>query len=151
MLNKIIDTFTLYQFNFVNLSTLKDISNYVSFGFWFKLDYKLLIILINTLIATIILCMLFFSLLSIAERTLKQVKLINNFWILVFLSFNWKRLFYAKYFCYLTSNRKTRKKDNLPHFRLSSVENVKTWLSIRSYLKVSFILRKEKNKIKNIL
>jgi hypothetical protein len=79
MLNKIIDTFTLYQFNFVNLSTLKDISSYVSFGFWFKLDYKLLIILINTLIATIILCMLFFSLLSIAERTLKQVKLINNF------------------------------------------------------------------------
>lgn len=46
-----------------------------------------------------------------------------------------QRLLYAKYFCYLTSNRKARK-HNLPHFRLNRVENVKTWLSIRSYMKV---------------
>ena len=74
MLNKIINMFTLYQFNFNNLIKLKDISN-ISFDFWFKLDYKLLFILINTLISTVILCMLFFSLLSIAERTLKQVSI----------------------------------------------------------------------------
>ncbi|XP_064652103.1 protein PHTF2-like isoform X2 [Lineus longissimus] len=60
-------------------------------------------------------CMLFF-LLSVAERTFKQ------------------RLWYAKHFCYLTSSRRARKYD-LPHFRLNKVRNIKTWLSLRSYLK----------------
>ena len=59
-------------------------------------------------------------------------------------------MFYAKYFCYLTSNRKTRKY-NLPHFRLSSVENVKTWLSIRSYLKVCLKKPFYENKLLNNL
>jgi len=71
---------------------------------------------LNTFMSTIVLCMLFFSMLTIAERTLNQ------------------RFLHAKYFCYLTSNRRARK-HNLPHFRLGKVENIKTWLSVRSYMK----------------
>lgn len=56
-------------------------------------------------------------LLSVAERNFKQ------------------RLLFAKNFCYLTSLRRS-KKYNLPHFRLSKVRNIKTWLSVRSFLKV---------------
>lgn len=61
-------------------------------------------------------CLLFF-LLAVAERTFKQ------------------RLLYAKLFSHLTSSRRARKSD-LPHFRLNKVRNIKTWLSVRSYLKV---------------
>ncbi|XP_066585817.1 protein phtf [Prorops nasuta] len=60
-------------------------------------------------------CLLFF-LLAVAERSYKQ------------------RLLYAKLFSHLTSSRRARKSD-LPHFRLNKVRNIKTWLSIRSYLK----------------
>ncbi|KAK0078152.1 hypothetical protein PV326_009546 [Microctonus aethiopoides] len=60
-------------------------------------------------------CLLFF-LLAVAERTFKQ------------------RLLYAKLFSHLTSSRRARKSD-LPHFRLNKVRNIKTWLSVRSYLK----------------
>lgn len=49
--------------------------------------------------------------------------------------FNFQRLLYAKHFCYLTSSRRARKFD-MPHFRLNKVRNIKTWLSLRSYLKV---------------
>lgn len=59
---------------------------------------------------------LFFFLLSVAERTFKQ------------------RFLYAKYFCHLTSARRALRSD-LPHFRLNKVRNIKTWLSVRSYLK----------------
>lgn len=58
----------------------------------------------------------FFFLLSVAERTFKQ------------------RFLYAKYFCHLTSARRALRSD-LPHFRLNKVRNIKTWLSVRSYLK----------------
>lgn len=64
------------------------------------------------------LSILFFFLLSVAERTFKQ------------------RLLYAKNFCYLTSSRRAKKYD-LPHFRLNKVRNIKTWLSLRCFLKVS--------------
>lgn len=60
---------------------------------------------------------LFFFLLSVAERTFKQ------------------RFLYAKLFSHLTSSRRARKSE-LPHFRLNKVRNIKTWLSVRSYLKV---------------
>lgn len=59
---------------------------------------------------------LFFFLLAVAERTFKQ------------------RFLYAKLFLNLTSSRRARK-SNLPHFRLNKVRNIKTWLSVRSYLK----------------
>lgn len=57
-----------------------------------------------------------FFLLTVAERTFKQ------------------RFLYAKLFSHLTSSRRARKSD-LPHFRLNKVRNIKTWLSVRSYLK----------------
>jgi len=47
-----------------------------------------------------------------------------------------QRFLYAKLFSHLTSSRRARK-SNLPHFRLNKVRNIKTWLSVRSYLKVS--------------
>ncbi|XP_040029460.2 protein PHTF2 isoform X1 [Gasterosteus aculeatus] len=59
---------------------------------------------------------LFFFLLSVAERTYKQ------------------RLMFAKLFGHLTSARRARKSE-VPHFRLKKVQNIKMWLSLRSYLK----------------
>ncbi|XP_012251467.2 protein phtf [Athalia rosae] len=60
-------------------------------------------------------CLLFF-LVAVAERTYKQ------------------RLMCAKLFSHLTSSRQARQSE-LPHFRLNKVRNIKTWLSVRSYLK----------------
>ncbi|CAL1296921.1 unnamed protein product [Larinioides sclopetarius] len=62
------------------------------------------------------LCLAYFFLLSVAEKTFKQ------------------RFLYAKHFCYLTSSRRAKRSD-LPHFRLNKVRNIKIWLSIRSYMK----------------
>lgn len=59
---------------------------------------------------------LFMFLLVVAERTFKQ------------------RFLYAKLFSHITSSRRARKSD-VPHFRLNKVRNIKTWLSVRSYLK----------------
>ncbi|TNN25224.1 putative homeodomain transcription factor 2 [Liparis tanakae] len=63
---------------------------------------------------------LFFFLLSVAERTYKQ------------------RLMFAKLFGHLTSGRRARKSE-VPHFRLKKVQNIKMWLSLRSYLKLLHI------------
>lgn len=63
---------------------------------------------------------IFFFFLAVAERTFKQ------------------RFLYAKLFSHLTSSRRARKSE-LPHFRLNKVRNIKTWLSVRSYLKVRCI------------
>ncbi|KAL4612700.1 putative homeodomain transcription factor 2 [Arapaima gigas] len=59
---------------------------------------------------------IFFFQLSVAERTYKQ------------------RLLFAKLFGHLTSARRARKSE-VPHFRLKKVQNIKMWLSLRSYLK----------------
>ncbi|XP_072931982.1 protein phtf [Epargyreus clarus] len=59
---------------------------------------------------------LVFFLLVVAERAFKQ------------------RFLYAKLFSHLTSARRARKSE-LPHFRLNTVRNIKTWLSTRSYLR----------------
>lgn len=72
--------------------------------------------MIISLVQRFALSMLFFFQLAVAERTFKQ------------------RFLYAKLFSHLTSSRKARKSD-LPHFRLNKVRNIKTWLSVRSYLK----------------
>lgn len=77
------------------------------------------VILISTFERFMLSCCLFF-LLAVAERTYKQ------------------RLLYAKLFSHLTSSRRARKSD-LPHFRLNKVRNIKTWLSVRSYLKVRIL------------
>ncbi|CAG4979813.1 unnamed protein product [Colias eurytheme] len=59
---------------------------------------------------------LVFFLLAVSERAYKQ------------------RFLYAKLFSHLTSARRARKSE-LPHFRLNTVRNIKTWLSTRSYLR----------------
>nr|CAH7750437.1 unnamed protein product [Callosobruchus chinensis] len=73
-------------------------------------------VLVMTCLQRWILSMMIFFLLTIAERTFKQ------------------RVLYAKLFSHLTSSRRARKSE-LPHFRLNKVINIKTWLSVRSYLK----------------
>ena len=65
----------------------------------------------------------------------------NNSWnynglISFFLLKPFQRCLYAKLFGWLTSSRKSRRA-GLPHFRLHKVRNIKTWLSLRSLLKVS--------------
>ncbi|CAH1108072.1 unnamed protein product, partial [Psylliodes chrysocephalus] len=79
-------------------------------GFW---EYLIMGI---ALVQRWILASMIFFLLAVAERTFKQ------------------RLLYAKLFSHLTSSRRA-KKSELPHFRLNKVINIKTWLSVRSYLK----------------
>nr|XP_015197824.1 PREDICTED: putative homeodomain transcription factor 1 isoform X1 [Lepisosteus oculatus]XP_015197825.1 PREDICTED: putative homeodomain transcription factor 1 isoform X1 [Lepisosteus oculatus]XP_015197826.1 PREDICTED: putative homeodomain transcription factor 1 isoform X1 [Lepisosteus oculatus] len=75
--------------------------------------YTLLLI---TLLERVCLSWLFFFMMCVAERTYKQ------------------RLLFAKLFSHLTSARKA-KKSEIPHFRLKNVQNVKIWLSLRSFLK----------------
>lgn len=50
-----------------------------------------------------------------------------------------QRLLFAKYFSHLTSARKA-KKSEIPHFRLKKVQNIKMWLSLRSFLRVCIFL-----------
>ncbi|XP_052127964.1 protein phtf [Frankliniella occidentalis] len=73
-------------------------------------------IMIIALLERFALAELFFFLLAVAERSFKQ------------------RFLYAKLFSHLTSFRRARKSE-LPHFRLNKVRNIKTWLSVRSYLR----------------
>lgn len=78
---------------------------------------------------------LFFFLLAVAERTFKQRFTCNlNIFSVIYLQ-NF-RFLYAKLFSHLTSSRRARKSE-VPHFRLNKVRNIKIWLSVRSYLKVS--------------
>ena len=118
--------------------------------------FRILLIVINSMLQRLTLSLIFFFLLSVAEKTFKQVIILRLFLIttknsakllgkgrnLLFLrafngdSLHFQRLLYAKHFCYLTSSRRARKYQ-LPHFRLNKVRNIKTWLSLRSYLKVS--------------
>ncbi|XP_033216559.1 putative homeodomain transcription factor [Belonocnema kinseyi] len=104
-----------YDLSFVNVGIYTDILCKMidlAFGsnFWERT-----VILISGFERLVLSSLLFF-LLVVAERTYKQ------------------RLLYAKLFSHLTSSRRARKSD-LPHFRLNKVRNIKTWLSIRSYLK----------------
>lgn len=57
----------------------------------------------------------------------------------VFPLFSLQRLLFAKYFSHLTSARKA-KKSEIPHFRLKKVQNIKMWLSLRSFLRVCILL-----------
>ncbi|KAG9485549.1 hypothetical protein GDO78_008559 [Eleutherodactylus coqui] len=68
------------------------------------------------LVLRICLTWMFFFLMCVAERTYKQ------------------RFLIAKLFSHLTSARKALKSE-IPHFRLKKVQNIKIWLSLRSYLK----------------
>lgn len=74
------------------------------------------VIMVIALLERFAMAELFFFLLAVAERSFKQ------------------RFLYAKLFSHLTSFRRARKSE-LPHFRLNKVRNIKTWLSVRSYLR----------------
>ncbi|KTF80595.1 hypothetical protein cypCar_00008138 [Cyprinus carpio] len=71
---------------------------------------------IITAVERVFLSGLFFFMMCVAERTYKQ------------------RLLFAKLFSHITSARKA-KKSEIPHFRLKKVQNIKMWLSLRSFLK----------------
>ncbi|XP_060100668.1 protein PHTF2 isoform X1 [Heteronotia binoei] len=79
-------------------------------------DRMVLFMVIVCFIVRVSLVWIFFFLLCVAERTYKQ------------------RLLFAKLFGHLTSARRARKSE-VPHFRLKKVQNIKMWLSLRSYLK----------------
>lgn len=80
---------------------------------------------------------LYFFLLAVAERTFKQ-RFVEMAPASNLISFRKSlRFLYAKLFSHLTSSRRA-KKSEVPHFRLNKVRNIKIWLSVRSYLKVSF-------------
>ncbi|CAL8322887.1 unnamed protein product [Lota lota] len=79
-------------------------------------DAMVIAMVMLSFLVRICLIWLFFFLLSVAERTYKQ------------------RLLFAKLFGHLTSARRARKSE-VPHFRLKKVQNIKMWLSLRSYLK----------------
>ncbi|XP_009461181.1 PREDICTED: putative homeodomain transcription factor 2 [Nipponia nippon] len=79
-------------------------------------DILVLSMVIISFVVRVSLVWIFFFLLCVAERTYKQ------------------RLLFAKLFGHLTSARRARKSE-VPHFRLKKVQNIKMWLSLRSYLK----------------
>lgn len=91
-----------------------DLQQLLRFGFGEE-SWERALLGIN-LVLRLFLTGMYFFLLTVAERTFKQ------------------RFLYAKLFSHLTSSRRARK-SKLPHFRLKSVRNIKTWLSVRSYLK----------------
>lgn len=103
-------------------------------------DSDILVITMVTLSFLVRICLtwLFFFLLSVAERTYKQVRRehVKRCWdqTLTCARF-FQRLLFAKLFGHLTSARRARKSE-VPHFRLKKVQNIKMWLSLRSYLKV---------------
>ncbi|XP_010209326.1 PREDICTED: putative homeodomain transcription factor 2 isoform X2 [Tinamus guttatus] len=79
-------------------------------------DLLVLSMVVISFVVRVSLVWIFFFLLCVAERTYKQ------------------RLLFAKLFGHLTSARRA-KKSEVPHFRLKKVQNIKMWLSLRSYLK----------------
>lgn len=86
------------------------------YSFFGDYSWRELVVMVNGILQRLVLSLIFFFLLSVADRTFKQ------------------RLLYAKHFSYLTSSRRARK-FSMPHFRLNKVRNIKIWLSLRSYLK----------------
>lgn len=79
-------------------------------------DAKVYVFYLITTVQRVCLTALFFFMVCVAERTYKQ------------------RLLFAKFFSHLTSARKA-KKSEVPHFRLKKVQNIKMWLSLRSFLR----------------
>ncbi|XP_034548683.1 putative homeodomain transcription factor 1 isoform X2 [Notolabrus celidotus] len=79
-------------------------------------DTRVFVFFFITMVQRVCLTGLFFFMMCVAERTYKQ------------------RLLFAKYFSHLTSARKA-KKSEIPHFRLKKVQNIKMWLSLRSFLR----------------
>ncbi|KAL6112487.1 phtf1 [Pungitius sinensis] len=83
---------------------------------WGRRDALVYAFFLITMVLRVCLIGLFFFMMCVAERTYKQ------------------RLLFAKYFNHITSARKA-KKSEVPHFRLKKVQNIKMWLSLRSFLR----------------
>ena len=71
------------------------------------------------------------------SRCIVVKQIYDYIYIYIVLFDLFQRLLYAKHFCYLTSSRRAKKYD-MPHFRLNKVRNIRTWFSLRSYLKVMY-------------
>ncbi|XP_077328140.1 protein PHTF2 isoform X1 [Lithobates pipiens] len=91
-------------------------SELYSIAFGSSSDIMVISMVVISFIVRVSLVWIFFFLLCVAERTYKQ------------------RLLFAKLFGHLTSARRARKSE-VPHFRLKKVQNIKMWLSLRSFLK----------------
>uniref|UniRef100_A0A8C5WFP6 Putative homeodomain transcription factor 2 n=1 Tax=Leptobrachium leishanense TaxID=445787 RepID=A0A8C5WFP6_9ANUR len=91
-------------------------SEIYSIAFGSSTDIMVVSMVVVSFLVRVSLVWIFFFLLCVAERTYKQ------------------RLLFAKLFGHLTSARRARK-SAVPHFRLKKVQNIKMWLSLRSYLK----------------
>ncbi|KAM4037572.1 protein PHTF2 isoform 1-T3 [Anomaloglossus baeobatrachus] len=91
-------------------------SEIYSIAFGSSTDVMVISMVVISFVVRVSLVWIFFFLLCVAERTYKQ------------------RLLFAKLFGHLTSARRARKSE-VPHFRLKKVQNIKMWLSLRSYLK----------------
>ncbi|XP_073694513.1 putative homeodomain transcription factor 2 isoform X3 [Garra rufa] len=110
--------FAFRLFQYKDLEQLASLSagEVVSIAFGSSADILVIAMVTVSFAVRVCLIWLFFFLLSVAERTYKQ------------------RLLFAKLFGHLTSARRARKSE-VPHFRLKKVQNIKMWLSLRSYLK----------------
>ncbi|XP_016075071.1 PREDICTED: putative homeodomain transcription factor 2 isoform X2 [Miniopterus natalensis] len=108
--------FRLSQATDLEQLTTHSASELSAIAFGSNEDVIVLCMVIISFVVRVSLVWIFFFLLCVAERTYKQ------------------RLLFAKLFGHLTSARRARKSE-VPHFRLKKVQNIKMWLSLRSYLK----------------
>ncbi|XP_053506167.1 protein PHTF2-like isoform X5 [Ictalurus furcatus] len=108
--------YRLFQYKDVEQLSSVSAGEMVSIAFGSSSDVAVIAMVSVSFVVRVCLIWLFFFLLSVAERTYKQ------------------RLLFAKLFGHLTSARRARKSE-VPHFRLKKVQNIKMWLSLRSYLK----------------
>ncbi|XP_066524557.1 protein PHTF2-like isoform X2 [Hoplias malabaricus] len=108
--------YRLFQYKDLEQLASLSFSEMISIAFGSSSDIVVIAMVTVSFVVRVCLIWLFFFLLSVAERTYKQ------------------RLLFAKLFGHLTSARRARKSE-VPHFRLKKVQNIKMWLSLRSYLK----------------
>ncbi|XP_073722581.1 putative homeodomain transcription factor 2 isoform X4 [Misgurnus anguillicaudatus] len=108
--------FRLFQYKDPEQLSSLSAGELVAVAFGSSGDILVVAVVTVSFVVRVCLIWLFFFLLSVAERTYKQ------------------RLLFAKLFGHLTSARRARKSE-VPHFRLKKVQNIKMWLSLRSYLK----------------
>uniref|UniRef100_A0A8K9WQ47 Putative homeodomain transcription factor 2 n=1 Tax=Oncorhynchus mykiss TaxID=8022 RepID=A0A8K9WQ47_ONCMY len=108
--------YRLSQYKDLEQLTQLSANELISVAFGSSSDVMVITMVTLSFMVRVCLIWLFFFLLSVAERTYKQ------------------RLLFAKLFGHLTSARRARKSE-VPHFRLKKVQNIKMWLSLRSYLK----------------
>uniref|UniRef100_A0AAR2J1T5 PHTF1/2 N-terminal domain-containing protein n=1 Tax=Pygocentrus nattereri TaxID=42514 RepID=A0AAR2J1T5_PYGNA len=109
--------YRLFQYKDLDQLASLSASEMISIAFGSSSSIMVIAMVTVSLVVRVCLIWLFFFLLSVAERTYKQ------------------RLLFAKLFGHLTSARRARKSE-VPHFRLKKVQNIKMWLSLRSYLKL---------------